>query len=222
MTTTDLEKARELAREGFGLELPLTLDRLKAAFRALALELHPDRGNGDSAAFCAMMEAYHFLMSLRHRAPGIFSDADIRLTEKTVEGIPLAELGLGIDPMKNAKDCSDCEHRGYLEKYGQAFKVCEVCDQNGLVPMILTCRACSGLGRFTQRSGRVVTCRVCRGTGEFRHPHRKDSCSECHGSKTIWLDGERVYYERCGACNGAGELEIFNPVIPKGILTDNR
>jgi len=213
-----MEKARELARVYFDLELPVTEVALKKAYKQKARELHPDLG-GDEEAFKDLQKAYNFFTSDLARLSGVFSEGEGELIVlQTVEGIPLAELGLGLGPTTNGKDCPKCDHKGYIKDYGHSWHRCEHCDDDGMVPREFKCKRCNGTGTFFTAQGREVDCRTCRGTGIFKHPYLSKPCSVCHGSKTVWSQTEQVFYRKCSHCNGTGELEIFNPVVPKGAI----
>ena len=222
MHTNDmLIKADKLAREHFGLALPVQLVVLKRAYRDASRKLHPDMG-GDEEAFKTMHSVYEFLANLQGYT-GIFTrdaDNEIVAPTTTVEGIPLSELGLGLGPTTNGRDCETCNHNGYTTHHGYHYVVCQECDEMGMMPRKFPCRACRGSGKFTQRrSERVVDCRKCNGTGQYKHPFWIVPCPHCYGSKTMHVENpEGVYYTRCLECRGTGEIMIFNPVLPKGAL----
>lgn len=221
MHTNDTRvKAAAFAKEYFNLFLPFSVGDLKKAHRKTSRELHPDLG-GDEERFKKMQSAYDFLLGLQGKSFGIFEESEIDgVIEATVTGIPLSELGLGLGPTTNGKDCSGCNHRGYTVRYGRKWTVCDYCDDYGFAPREFPCRACNGTGKFTQRrTKRVVDCRVCNGTGTFKHPYLKMQCPKCRGGKTIWgEDANSPIYEVCWECKGKGEIPIWNPVLPKGAL----
>lgn len=207
-----------LAKQHFGIDLPCQPEDLKSCYRQACRKLHPDVG-GNEDAFKEMQQAYETLVSFQGKGHNVFTNGDDEIL-KTVDGFLLSELGQGLGPTTNGKDCPDCEHKGYQKKAGRSWIFCDKCDMYGFASEEGICRACSGSGKFTQaRSKRVVTCLRCNGTGKWVNPFRKMLCPYCHGSKTIW-DGDetKVYYVKCSACNGTGEIPIWNPVIPKGAL----
>ncbi len=201
----------------FNLELPLKLGDLKKAYRRVSFECHPDQG-GDGERFKAMQAVYHNLTS-QSKVPEIFGEGE-NVIQVMTDGTPFYELGLGLGPTVNGRDCEECDHRGYEIKYGTHYIVCEECDADGMVPRLSVCRACSGSGKFTQvYMHRVVECRLCKGSGRFKHPRLRAMCNACWGSKTLHSTGEEnVYYETCHKCHGKGEIAIHNPVLPKGAL----
>lgn len=219
-TNNTLVKAATLAKECFNLSLPVSIGDLKKAHRKVSRELHPDLG-GDEEKFKKMQSAYDFLLELQGGSFGVFKEVEIDgVIERTVEEILLSELGLGLGPTTNGKDCPRCNHRGYTVRYGRKWTVCDYCDERGYAPREFSCHACNGTGKFTQRrSERVVDCRKCDGTGIFKHPRLKGRCPKCEGTKTIWGNDENSpIYEVCEKCKGKGEIEIWNPVISKGVL----
>lgn len=219
-TNNTLIKATTFAKQHFNLSLPFSIGDLKKAHRKISRELHPDLG-GDTEKFKEMQEAYDFLLELQGKSFGIFQETEIDgVIEQTVDGIILSDLGLGLGPTTNGKDCPRCDHRGYTVRYGRKWTVCEYCDDYGLAPREFPCHACNGTGKFTQRrSEKTVDCRKCNGTGVFKHPYLKMRCPRCRGDKTIWgKDSNSPIYEVCYECKGKGEIEIWNPVLPKGAL----
>ena len=217
-----LEEATRMADLFFLLTTPFTTDQLKKSYRKAAFRLHPDQG-GTEEGFKAMGAAYETLMLMRGTR-GLFTFSkddpiDFR-TATTIDGTPLSSLGLGLGPTTNGRDCEHCDHKGYTVYYGKHYVVCTECDHEGKIPREFPCRSCNGTGKFQQRrSLRTIDCRVCQGTKVFKHPVQKMRCKTCNGTKTIWKDSkEEPYYEACFWCRGTGEIEIMNPVLPKGLL----
>jgi len=165
----------------FGLTAPITLDQLKSAYRVAARKLHPDLNPNDPYAeekFKKMDQVYQRLQ----KDSAIFTvDAfkSIRL-DKTVDGVPLVELGLGLGPLKNGKDCSVCQHRGYNTRPRTRTEFCSRCHGTGRIGFLQFCPSCI------------------RGYVNVQLGH---------------------FYETCYKCFGTGEIEIHNPVIPKGWLS---
>lgn len=218
MATKKLQDPVVLAQTHFNLTLPTTLDDLKSAFRTAARKLHTDLSGADTKnAFIAMKDAYDYLVSL-NGSSGVFSEGSSCRELVTVDGIPLSELGLGLEATVNGADCTNCQRKGYTTTYGLGYRVCMECDEHGEVPHTFICRSCKGTGLFKQRLGRVVACRTCAGTGAFKHPYRMKPCPVCLGSKTCYTKTEQANYHTCWECHGKGEIPMWNPVLPKGRL----
>jgi len=113
----------------------------------------------------------------------------------TTDGVLLDELGKGL-PEKNAAQCKNCNGLGYT-----------VTINNRMISGD-SCPACSGLGMryemvgmgFRRRRG-LVRCQRCQGRGVFSPVY-----------------SERTLYHVCSRCKGIGEIEIYNPVLKKGVV----
>lgn len=219
--------AERYAREHFGLSLPLTSEDLKSAFRRRAKELHTDTSGDERTKFqfIAMKDAYDFLVKLdgMEFVYGEKGSNSGNVSVATIDGTPLYELGLGLGPMRNGRDCERCNHRGYTEEqdsYGFLHfdSYCYNCDSSGRVLTRETCRACKGTGKFKQeRSGHVVTCRVCSGVGKHPRNMTYSACPECEG-KGRKEQEKKTRFAKCYECSGTGEIELFSPLLPKGRL----
>jgi DnaJ-class molecular chaperone len=213
--------AENHAREFFGLALPLTMESLKSAFRAAAKLLHTDTSGDENTKekFIAMKAAYDFLVGLEgmEYVFGEHGQNGNLLRLATIDGTPLYELGLGLGPMKNVRDCERCGHKGYTEErdhFHDPFpgSVCSDCNYLGRVRSTTICHSCYGTGGFRQRrSGKLVVCRACSGIGvKFGY----QTCPRCKGTKRV--SPPRVTYRKCYECDGTGEIELFSPLLPKG------
>lgn len=221
MNASSIAIAERYAREHFNLSLPLTSDELKSAFRRRAKELHTDTSGDQNTKdkFVVMKAAYDFLVKLEGMrfVYGEKTEGEETIRLVTTDGILLYELGLGLGPMKNGRDCDRCQHKGYTEEqdFSSYFNNwCWNCDSTGRVRTSGRCNPCDGTGKFKQhRSGRVVTCRVCMGSGG--NPNTYQTCSVC-GGKGRKEQPKKVRYAKCYECNGTGEIELFSPLLPKG------
>ncbi len=49
------------------------------------------------------------------------------------------------------------------------------------------------------------------------------ACKSCDGdgkvSRKVQLDGAKFLHRKCDACEGVGEVKIYNPVLPRGFLS---
>ncbi len=226
-TTYTVAQAPVLASTYLHIDLPVTMDNLKTAFRKQSRKLHPDnRETGDREAFQDMLAVYEFLVNIAH-LPGIIGDAKPNGSMSkpvdrytTIDGTSIFDLGLGLGVTKNGRDCPRCEHRGYTISFGFGYQPCTMCDKNGMSFLEVTqpCRYCTGTGKFTQKnSGKIVDCLSCKGSGKFTH-RRDFICPACSGRKKVYGQTEEKIYEKCYECTGVGEIEIHNPVIVKGRL----
>jgi DnaJ-class molecular chaperone len=168
----------------FGLQVPVTEDALKGAFRAQVKKLHTDVSGGDTKSqFVEMKAAYDYLVAAKicsRNENGAIPEG------LTTDGTLLSELGLGLGPTKNGRDCTQCNHRGY---------------QVRLVYDSVVCPSCKGATRKTNSR---------RFWGL--------SCLTCYDTGRISTATQKTTYERCYHCKGTGEIEIWNPVLPKGSL----
>ena len=208
-----------MLQDHLGLLSPVTIQDLKSAYRRKVKELHPDINPHGTELFKEFQEVYEWLTS-----PEIISiiacKGEVESAARTEDGIPLSELGLGFDNTKNGMDCPECEHLGYKKVTAERFHICRECFGAGYT-YSNTCDACNGTGKFTQKnSKRVVECLRCKGLGSVRYAgiHRCTACVRGYVSHPT----ERVTYHICYKCMGVGELEIFNPVLRKGLLTATR
>lgn len=220
--------AHDLALKHFNLQLPCTQDMLKSAFRATAKRLHSDVG-GTDAAFVEMKAVYDQLCA----APGILVDV-IDDRERTFEGVLLSELGLGLGPTVNGRDCPRCERKGYTTTQYSYPEKCKRCNGHG---DIMICRACHGSGQYTNPVGRKVPCRRCNAKGFWPAPKINprnywdvfmrrapgaQGCPDCHATGQTQVMVNKFTYYKCGECNGTGEIKIYNPVILKNGLGNQR
>lgn len=228
MRTITEGEAIRLLQTQFGLTAPVAFEDVKAVYRKKRSKMHPDTASTDrEQEFKALSGAYRELKKLFQTDCSLFS-ADPTNEEEiasfpthTVDGTPLHELGLGLGPTTNGRECENCNADGY--KISREYKKapCETCKGEGKVPRELPCRPCKGSGRFIQaQSRREVDCRVCGGSGIFKHPYQRMWCPSCLGAGTGSDDAvARTFALKCHVCKGAGETEIWNPVIPKGRLS---
>lgn len=210
------------AEQFFKITFPCTESQLKSAFRAAAKKLHSDVGGTDEA-FIEMKRIYDSLLG----APEILSGHTIQ--DRTFSGELLSDLGLGLGPTVNGRDCPRCEHRGYTVSQESKFQSCVDCNGSGA---IFICRSCQGTGQYVNPVKRKVPCRACGAKGfravesRFgifqRIPNGAVYCRTCIGTGHTKKLLEIFTYFTCGECNGAGEIKIYNPVILKGSLSQKQ
>jgi len=232
MRTISEGQAVELLSSQFGVNAPVAFTDVKKLYRRKSKQLHPDVEGGCEESFKALSGAFDALKELYQIGSRLFdanpaqdaasgTSAAAVMPRETADGTPLSELGLGLGPTTNGKECAECDSCGYKVTKEHGTALCNGCEGSGIVPKHFICRSCSGTGRFTQRrSRREVDCLTCQGTGRFKHPELTDWCRKCAGTGRGESDVVvRYYVIKCHACKGAGETEVWNPVIPKGRLT---
>lgn len=208
--------------------MPITEEVLELLYRKQRSEAHPDKG-GTKERFHEIKVAYNVICNegviLKRNGINSVGNAE-HLPSHTVDGTPISELGKGIGTTKNGVPCTHCRGEGY-SKFEDTYLevvVCSSCDGSGKVPKTFDCRDCKGTGKFTTaRTKREVECRRCKGTGKWIHPTFVRRCWTCKGTGQVW--GERIAhitFHVCWRCTGKGETEIFNPVLPKGLLAGTR
>ncbi len=218
--------------EVLGVERDANADRIKAAYRKLALENHPDRNPGDAAAedrFKAAAEAYSVLSDAEKRArydrfgaagngggfdpggfdPSVFGDFSDILGELFGLGGSRARRG-GPEPGADLR--YDLEI-GFEEA---AFGVTRTLE----IPRLETCATCAGKG--AKPGTEVVSCRTCSGRGEVRFQQGffivSRACPQCRGEG-------RTIADPCGDCGGQGRVEHRRELevkIPAGVDSGTR
>ncbi len=203
-----------------GIVPPVPLNTLKTTFRRLSREEHPDVSKHPQATrrFAQINEAYNLLI----KDPNVleFTEEDAKKLE-TVEGIPLAKLGKGLGPNTNGRPCTLCDARGY-RGYKADRIPCEDCKRVFLniftEAWAYRCRKCKGTGRFLRNGKDVGECFACKGNCWHVSRSRSNDCKSCRGRRSIEDPKGRMFYTSCEHCKGTGEIMVFNPVLPKGLL----
>lgn len=207
------KQLQQLANKYLDITLPTSKAYLKRVYRYKCLKLHPDKG-GNEEYFKDFQNAFETLLYSKSNV--VFDGSEI--VKETADGTPITELGLGIGYNKNGIECNICKGNGYEISYNVLYKVCNNCLM-GYVPKTYPCRACNGTGLFVQaRSKKTVPCKRCCGTGLWEHPSLTKPCPKCCGTMTIHDESKIVNYIKCYKCKGTGEIEMFNPVLRKGLL----
>ncbi|MEJ2815478.1 MULTISPECIES: molecular chaperone DnaJ [unclassified Caulobacter] len=204
---------------------------LKAAFRKMAMEHHPDRNGGcENAAgrFKEINEAYSVLSDAQKRAaydrfghagvngpqggPGGFGGADASDIFNDVFGDVFGEMFGG------GRRQSNGPQRGQDLRYDleitleQAYAGAEV---EIKVPAAITCEVCDGSGAKPGTSPTV--CGSCGGAGRVRATQGffavERACPRCGGSGRLVLDP-------CQSCHGHGQVRrerVLSVRIPAGV-----
>lgn len=218
------------AAQTLKLKLPTTPNALKTAYRRRSFEEHPDQSQHPQAneRFLAVAAAYNYLKDLPEAISQPEADDEPQVC---TDGTPLNELGLGLGPLKNGRTCDLCDGRGYTSMHIGSVPCahCEYHVQDGLQGWRYRCSACEG----TREDLKGRPCRKCKGAGNIfipfspRHQHtqwwymigrpkQESRCNACHGDGMV--PSKRRCHYKCGTCKGCGEIEIWNPVLPKGLL----
>ena len=204
---------------------------LKAAFRKMAMEHHPDRNGGcenASSRFKEVNEAYSVLSDAQKRAaydrfghagvngaqggPGGFGGGDAGDIFNDVFGDVFGEMFGG------GRRQSNGPQRGQDLRYDleitleQAYAGAEV---EIKVPAAITCEVCDGSGAKPGTSPTV--CGTCGGAGRVRATQGffavERACPRCGGSGRLVLDP-------CTSCHGHGQVRrerILSVRIPAGV-----
>ncbi len=204
---------------------------LKAAFRKMAMEHHPDRNGGcenASSRFKEINEAYSVLSDAQKRAaydrfghagvngpqggPGGFGGADASDIFNDVFGDVFGEMFGG------GRRQSNGPQRGQDLRYDleitleQAYAGAEV---EIKVPAAITCEVCDGSGAKPGTSPTV--CGSCGGAGRVRATQGffavERACPRCGGSGRLVLDP-------CQSCHGHGQVRrerVLSVRIPAGV-----
>lgn len=204
---------------------------LKAAFRKMAMEHHPDRNGGcenASSRFKEINEAYSVLSDAQKRAaydrfghagvngaqggPGGFGGADASDIFNDVFGDVFGEMFGG------GRRQSNGPQRGQDLRYDleitleQAYAGAEV---EIKVPAAITCEVCEGSGAKPGTSPTV--CGSCGGAGRVRATQGffavERACPRCGGSGRLVLDP-------CQNCHGHGQVRrerVLSVRIPAGV-----
>lgn len=204
---------------------------LKRAYRRVSFLNHPDYG-GSEEKFNYLTLAFEYLKKYVINKTGI-----------TRDGTDLSTFGNGLPLNVSAKYCDNCDGKGYKTYHEKEYKkvTCSECEGDGAKWSV--CRGCGGTGKFRLRSGKIVVCRVCNGSMKFYYIDKRMHnffklfeislyreingkrkrvlcCKKCHGEGMLEkeVENEIKFHIKCGKCNGCGEIEIHNPVLPRGYL----
>jgi molecular chaperone DnaJ len=208
---------------------------IKAAFRKLAMQHHPDRNPGDKDCehrFKELNEAYDVLKDGDKRA------AYDRFGHAAFEqGMGAGAAGFGADFASTFADIFDDffgmsgarrgsrggRERGADLRYNMEITLQEAYAGKAAqirIPTSVTCEACSGSGA---RSGtKPKACPMCAGHGKIRHSQGfftlERTCPNCQGRGQV-IDNP------CGSCAGSGRVtreRMLSVNIPSGVEDGTR
>jgi molecular chaperone DnaJ len=207
---------------------------LKAAFRKLAMQHHPDRNPGD-------MECEHRFKEL-NEAYDVLKDGDKRAAYDRFghaafeHGGVGGGHGFGADFASTFADIFDDlfgmggrrgrpsgRERGADLRYNMEISLEEAFTGKTAqvrIPTSVTCEACSGIGAKTGTRPRA--CPTCGGHGRVRHAQGfftlERTCPACHGRG-------QVIEDPCPSCSGSGRVtreRTLSVNIPAGVEDGTR
>src|SRR3569623_841969 len=186
--------------EVLGVERTCNEAELKAAFRKLAMQHHPDRNPGDT-------ECEHKFKEL-NEAYDVLKDGDKRAAYDRFGHAAFEQGGMG-------------GGAGFSSDFGSAFAdIFEGKTANVRIPTSVTCEACSGSG--AKAGTKPTTCSTCGGMGKVRHAQGfftlERTCPTCQGRG-------QVIEDPCKACGGAGRVtreRTLSVNLPAGVEDGTR
>ena len=222
--------------EILGVERTCDAAALKASFRKLAMEHHPDRNDGcevSEGRFKEINEAYSILSDPQKRAAyDRFGHAglngggggpqfhDVGDIFNEVFGDVFGDMfgGGGGRQRQRTGPARGQDLRYDLEiSLEQAYAGADV---EITVPAAMTCEACEGVGAKPGTS--PTTCTTCGGAGRVRATQGffaiERACPRCGGSGQMIMDP-------CGACHGQGMMRkerVLSVRIPAGVDDGSR
>jgi len=220
--------------EVLGVTRTSTEVELKAAFRKLAMQHHPDRNPGDKDCehrFKEVNEAYDVLKDGDKRA------AYDRFGHAAFEhggmgaghgfgadfGSTFADIFEGIFGMGSTRGRGSGRERGSDLRYNMEISLDEAFNGKTAqirIPTSVTCEACSGSG--AKVGTKPKTCATCAGAGKIRHAQGfftlERTCPTCHGRG-------QVIDDPCKVCGGGGRVmreRTLSVNIPTGVEDGTR
>jgi molecular chaperone DnaJ len=220
--------------ETLGCQKGASIEEIKAAYRKLAKELHPDKNPGDHTSehkFKEISEAYDVLKDEQKRA------AYDRFGHAAFEqGGGRGANGFGFDFASSFTDIFDDlfgeftgGRRGRRQNRGQDLRYnLEITLEESFrgrqaqikVPTAIACEACSGSG--AEAGTKPETCPTCSGNGKVRAQQGfftiERTCPSCRGSG-------RIIRNPCKVCHGSGHVQKERTLaveIPAGVEEGTR
>ena len=223
--------------EVLGLSRGASEQDIKAAFRRLAKDCHPDRNHGDKNAehkFKELNEAYEALKDPQKRA------AYDQFGHAAFDGQGRGGHGFGPDFASSMSDIFDDlfgefmggrrgsrprsgRERGADLRYNMEITLAEAYEGKAAqirVPTSVTCDACTGSG--AKPGTQPSSCPTCSGSGKVRASQGfftiERTCPSCQGRGEIINDP-------CGSCSGSGRVvkdRNLSVNIPAGVEDGTR
>ena len=220
--------------EILGVSRSCTETELKAAFRKLAMQHHPDRNPGDKGCehrFKEINEAYDILKDGDKRAAydrfghAAFEQGGMGAAHGFGAdfGSTFADIFEGIFGMGTARGRGSGRERGSDLRYNMEISLEEAFTGKTAqirIPTSVTCEACSGSG--AKAGTKPKTCGTCGGIGKIRHAQGfftlERTCPACHGRG-------QVIDDPCKVCGGGGRVtreRTLSVNIPAGVEDGTR
>ncbi len=222
--------------EMLGVSRTATDAELKASFRKLAMQCHPDRNPGDTAAeirFKEINEAYQCLSDGQKRAaydrfghaafengsagPGGMGDGFASSMSDIFDDLFGDMMGGGRRGRANGRERGNDLRYNLEITLEDAFKGKTATIK---VPSLMTCEACTGSG--AKPGSKPKACTTCGGAGRVRAQQGffaiERTCPTCQGR------GEMID-NPCDACRGAGRVtreRSLSVNIPPGVEDGTR
>ena len=219
--------------EVLGVSRTCTEVELKAAFRKLAMQHHPDRNPGDKDCehrFKEINEAYDVLKDGDKRAAydryghAAFEQGGMGAGGFSADfGSAFADIFEGIFGMQGGGRRSSGRERGSDLRYNMEIKLEDAYVGKTAqirIPTSVTCEACSGSG--AKAGTKPKACATCGGMGKIRHAQGfftlERTCPSCQGRG-------QVIDDPCKGCGGAGRVtrdRTLSVNIPPGVEDGTR
>jgi molecular chaperone DnaJ len=221
--------------EVLGVSRTCTEVELKAAFRKLAMQHHPDRNPGDTECehkFKEINEAYDVLKDGDKRAAydrfghAAFEHGGVGAGAHGFGadfGSTFADIFEGIFGMGAARGRSSGRERGSDLRYNMEISLDEAFAGKTAqirIPTSVTCEVCSGSG--AKAGTKPKTCSTCGGAGKIRHAQGfftlERTCPACQGRG-------QVIEDPCPSCSGSGRVmreRTLSVNIPAGVEDGTR
>jgi molecular chaperone DnaJ len=220
--------------EVLGCKKGAPVTELKASYRKLAMELHPDRNPDDHTAeikFKEINEAYDVLKDDQKRA------AYDRFGHAAFEqGGGRGAQGSPFDFTSSFTDVFDDlfgefmggkqrrrQNRGGDLRFNLEISLEEAFNGRAAeikVPAAVACEACGGIG--AEAGSKPEQCPTCSGAGKVRAQQGfftiERTCPTCHGNG-------RIVRHPCKACSGSGHVQrerMLNVDVPPGVEEGTR
>lgn len=228
--------------EILGVKKEATAEEIKKAYRKLAHEHHPDKGNGNAAKFKEINEAYQVLSNPQkrqaydqfgHAGPGMGGTPGGGFDwSQYQQGFGGQGFNVNFEDLGGLGDIFDMFTGGRGRERRRAkgadieasisidfMEAVKGTEREITLEKYDACEKCGGTG--AQKGSGTKTCPTCKGAGQVQQKRQtmfgvfatSAPCEECHGTG-------KVPEKECEACKGAGrirERKPFKVKIPAGI-----